>query len=98
MESPDTRAHARRRKEQRLGILRRRATLGAALGFAAFLGLATQHAVGSAKHGATRSAVPRAATPNPYFDEQPSGFAFDDASVAPSASPIAPPVAQTNVS
>jgi hypothetical protein len=94
MESHDTRAHARRRKEQRLGILRRRAALASALGFAAFVGLAAQHAVGSAKHAATRVTLPsRVATPTRYFDEQQSGSAFSD----PSAAPL-PPVAQTHVS
>lgn len=94
MESPDTRAYARRRKEQRLGILRRRAALASALGFAAFVGLAAQHAVGSTKHAATRLTLPsRTAAPTRYFDEQSSGSAFSD----PAAAPL-PPVAQTHVS
>ena len=91
MESPATRGHDRRRKEQRLGVLRRRAALASALGFAAFLALAAQHAVGSATKVATRSP---AAAPIRYFDEQSGGSAFAD----PSATPLPPPVAQTHVS
>ena len=94
MEPSDARGHARRRKLQRLGILRRRAALASALGFAAFVGLAAQHAVGSTKQAATRVTLPsRVATPTRYFDEQQSGSAFSD----PSAAPL-PPVAQTHVS
>ena len=98
MESSGTRA--RQRKEQRLGVLRRRAALASALGFAAFLGLAAQHAVGSTKHSAARVATSSpAATPTRYFDEQPDGgYAFDDGSAAGSAAPLPQPVAQTNVS
>ena len=91
MESPATRGNDRRRKEQRLGILRRRATLASALGFAVFLALAAQHAVGSATKAATPSP---AAAPTRYFDEQSSGFGFAD----PSATSLPPPVAQTHVS
>jgi hypothetical protein len=98
MESPDTRAHGRRRNEQRLGILRRRTALASALGFAAFVALAAQHAVGSTKHAATRSAAPPAAAPTRYFDERSDGFAFDDTPAAASVVPLPPPVAQTNVS
>jgi hypothetical protein len=74
---------------------RRRAAVGSALGFAAFLGLVGQHAVGSSK-----AAPPEAAPTRPigtgarYFDEQTDGFAFDDGSAAP----LPPPVAQTHVS
>jgi hypothetical protein len=95
MESADTRTYARRRKEQRLGILRRRAALASALGFAAFVALAAQHAVGSTKSAATTVTLPSrtAAAPARYFDEQSSGSAFTD----PSAAPL-PPVAQTHVS
>jgi hypothetical protein len=91
MESPAARGHDRRRKEQRLGILRRRAALASALGFAAFLALAAQHALGSATRAATPSP---AAAPTRYFDEQPGGAAFAD----PSATSVPPPVAQTHVS
>jgi hypothetical protein len=95
MESSDNRGRTRRRSEQRLGLLRRRAALASALGFAAFLGLAAQHAVGTAKHATARAAAQTpAAAPTRYFDEQPGGFAFDDGSAAP----LPPPVAQTNVS
>lgn len=95
MESSDTRGRTRRRNEHRLGLLRRRAALASALGFAAFLGLAAQHAVGSAKHATARAAAPsRAAAPIRYFDGQADGVAFDDGS----AVPLPPPVAQTNVS
>lgn len=94
MQSPDTRTHTRRRNEQRVGVLRRRAALASALGFVAFVGLAAHHAVGSTKHASTTSATPSAAAPTPYFDERAGDFAFDDASAAP----LQPPVAQTNVS
>ncbi len=95
MESSDTRGGSRRRNEQRLGPLRRGAALASALGFAAFLGLAAQHAVGSAKHATARAAAPSpAAAPVRYFDGQAGGVAFDDGSAAP----LPPPVAQTNVS
>lgn len=95
MDSRDTHGQARRRKDQRLGLLRRRAALASGLGFAAFLALAGQHAVGSAKHTATKAATPvSAAAPTRYFDDQASGFAFAN----PSEAPLAPPVAQTHVS
>jgi hypothetical protein len=97
MQSPDTRTHARRRNEQRVSVLRRRAALASALGFVAFVGLAAHHAVGSAKHASTTSATPSAAA-TPYFDERAGDFAFDDAPAAASAAPLQPPVAQTNVS
>jgi hypothetical protein len=96
MDPLDTRTRTRRRHEQRLGLLRRRAVLGSALGFAAFVGLAAQHAVGSAKHTPnTGRSRPISAAPATYFDQQAAGFAFDDSSVA---APPPPPVAQTNVS
>ncbi|HET7513928.1 MAG TPA: hypothetical protein VFJ60_03920 [Gaiella sp.] len=98
MQSPDTRTHARRRNEQRVGVLRRRAALASALGFVAFVGLAAHHAVGSTKHASTTSATPSAAAPTAYFDERAGDFAFDDAPAAASAAPLQPPVAQTNVS
>jgi hypothetical protein len=93
VESVDARDRTRRRHTQRLGQVRRRAVLGSALGFAAFLGLAAQHAVGSTKGAAKTPSPPRAA-PAAYFDQQADGFAFDDGSSAP----LPPPVAQTNVS
>lgn len=91
--SADVRDHARRRQGQRLGRLRRRAAVGSALGFAAFVGLAAQHAVGSSKRTAAVPTSPPVARPAAYFDQQADGFAFDDGSAAP-----LPPVAQTNVS
>ena len=94
MEPLDSRDAARRRHQQRLGLLRRRAALGSALGFAAFVGLAAQHAVGSTKHAAKASTPRPVAAPATYFDQQADGFAFDDGSSAP----LPPPVAQTNVS
>jgi hypothetical protein len=93
VESVDARDQTRRRQERRLGRLRRRAALGSALGFAAFLGLAAQHAVGSGKRAAAPTSPP-VNRPAAYFDQQGDGFAFDDGSAAP---PL-PPVAQTNVS
>ena len=95
MESFDSRSRTRPRHEQRLGLLRRRSALASALGFVAFLGLAAQHAVGSARHHAPTGASPPAAGPVRYFDQQADGFAFDDGA---SALPPPPPVAQTNVS
>ena len=93
MDSSRTRDIARRRK--RRDLLRRRATLASALGFAAFLGLAAQHAVGTTKHAtAGAAAPPPTAAPTRYFDQQAGGYAFDDGSAAP----LPPPVAQTNVS
>jgi hypothetical protein len=92
----DTRTRTRRRHEQRLGLLRRRAALGSALGFAAFVGLATQHAVGSTKQPASQGRSRPASAPATYFDQQAGGFAFDDSSSV--AAPPPPPVAQTNVS
>ena len=95
MESNDRRERAKRRHRQRLVLLRQRAAIASALGFAAFLGLAAQHAVGSSKRHAA-VAVPPAAAPvtATYFDQRADGFAFDDGSSAP----LPPPVAQTNVS
>lgn len=99
MGSSHTRDRARRRNDQRLGLLRRRVALASALGFATFVGLAAQHAVGSTKHATARAATPlHAADPTRYFDQQAGGYAFDDASAAGSAAPLPPPVAQTNVS
>jgi len=82
-----------RRHRARLGLLRRRAAAASALGFAAFLGLAAQHAVGSTKSAAKTASSP-ASAPATYFDERAGGYAFDDGSAAP----LSPPVAQTNVS
>jgi len=94
VETIDTRERAKRRHRERLGLLRQRAAIASVLGFAAFLGLAAQHAVGSSK-GSVRTAAPsRADAPNRYFDERADGFAFDDGSAAP----LPPPVAQTSVS
>lgn len=84
----------RRRHDRRLALLRRRATVASALGFAAFLGLAAQHTVGSTKRAVKAAVAPPATAPARYFDEQADGFAFDDGSAAP----LSPPVAQTNVS
>ncbi len=95
VEPSDTRERTRRRHEQRLGLLRRRAALASALGFAAFVGLAAQHAVGSAKRATKTPASPQVAAPATYFDQQAGSFAFDDGSAAP---PPPPPVAQTRVS
>ena len=89
----DARDQTRRLQEQRLGRLRRRAVLGSALAFAAFLGLAAQHAVGSGKRAAAPT-TPPVARPAAYFDQQGDAFAFDDGS----SEPPLPPVAQTNVS
>jgi len=96
VESPETRGNARRPKEEHLGILRRRAALASALGFAAFVGLAAQHAVGFTKHAATAVATPSATASTRYFDEQPGDFACDASAAAVASAP--PPVAQTNVS
>ena len=94
MESIDTRERAKRRHRERLVVLRQRAAIASVLGFAAFLGLAAQHAVGSSKRHATVAAAPPAATVTPtYFDQRADGFAFEDASPA-----FPPAVAQTNVS
>jgi hypothetical protein len=90
----DGRDRARRRHEQRLERLRRRAVLGSMAGFAAFVALAAQHAVGSTKRPAKPPGAPRVAAPAAYFDQRADGFAFDDGSSAP----LPPPVAQTNVS
>ena len=97
METADTSERTKRRHRERLGLLKQRAAILSTLGFAAFLGLTAQHAVGSSKHRET------AATPTPservtptYFDQQADGFAFDDA--APAAAPAPPAVAQTRVS
>ena len=90
----DVRDHPRRRQEQRLGRLRRRAALASALGFAAFLALAAQHAVGSNKGAARSPTSPPVAAPTTYFDQRADGFSFDDGSSVPPP----PPVAQTNVS
>jgi hypothetical protein len=92
----DTTGRAKRRQAQRLVRARRRMAVGSALGFAAFLALVGQHAVGSAKGAAAQTAPPPrpAGGPTRYFDDQGDGFAFDDGSAAP----LPPPVAQTNVS
>ena len=94
METRESPERARRRHHARLGLLRRRAALASALGFAAFLGLAAQHAVGSTKRAVTAAVPQRTAAPARYFDQQGDGFAFDDGSAAP----LPPAVAQTSVS
>ena len=94
METNENPGRAKRRKEQRLSVVRRRAAVASALGFAAFLGLAAQHAVGSTKRAAKVAVPQRATTPTRYFDQQGGGFAFDDGS----AEPLPAPVAQTSVS
>lgn len=94
MATVETGDHTRRRREQRLRRLRRRAAIGSALGFVAFAVLAAQHAVGSGKNASAAAVSPPVARPAPYFDQQADGFAFDDGSSAPAP----PPVAQTNVS
>jgi hypothetical protein len=92
----DVHTRTRRRHDQRLGLLRRRAALGSALGFAVFVGLAAQHAVGSTKQTPRpKGSRPVSAAPARYFDQQAAGFSFDDSSLA---APPPPPVAQTNVS
>jgi hypothetical protein len=54
-------------------------TLASALGFAAFVGLAAQHAVGSSKrHSASVVPARSAVASSTYFDERSAGFAFDD--------------------
>ncbi len=68
--------------------------MASALGFAAFLGLAAQHAVGSTRNAAKSESSSPAAAPATYFDERAGAYAFDDGSAAP----LPPPVAQTNVS
>jgi len=90
VDTSERRERPERRHRARLRLLRRRAAAASALGFAAFLGLAAQHAVGSTK---TASSSP-ASAPATYFDERAGGYAFDDGSAAP----LSPPVAQTNVS
>lgn len=94
MEPIQARDRTRRRHEQRLEQLRRRAVLGSMVGFAAFVALAAQHAVGSTKHPKVPPNAPRVAAPATYFDQRADGFAFDDGSSAPLPSPVA----QTNVS
>lgn len=94
METIDRRERAKRRHRERLGLLRQRAAIASVLGFAAFLGLAAQHAVGSSKRSVSTAAPPRAGASSTYFDERSDGFAFDDGSAAA----IPPPVAQTSVS
>ena len=94
MDSPRDHERTPRSHEHRLALLRRRAAAGSALGFAAFLALATQHAVGSTKGAAMPPTPTPVAAPATYFDQQTDGFAFDDSSSAAAL----PPVAQTNVS
>lgn len=94
--------------------LKRRAAAGSVLGFAAFVGLASQHAVGSTGKHAARHRTNQAATApaTSFFDEHDEGFTFDDSGVQQSESQPAPaspspsqatqapqpPVAQTSVS
>lgn len=94
MGTSESSERARQRQRARLALLRRRAALASALGFAAFLGLAAQHAVGSTKRAVKTAAPQRAAASARYFDQQGDGFAFDDGLAAP----LPPPVAQTSVS
>jgi len=92
--------------------MRRRAVLAAALSFAAFFGLAAQHAVGSSKRRPRPVSEPQAVAAKgstTFFDQRADGYAFDDGAVGgspsagdQSASPAPaeqpPPVAQTSVS
>ena len=106
--SPENHALGRRRQEARIDLLKRRIGFASVVGFAAFFGLAAQHAVKSSSGGASnRSAASRSAaatTPTTFFDETSNGFSFgsEDAGTAPSvqqnAVPPSPPVAQTSVS
>ena len=111
--SPEDHALGRRRQYARIGLLKRRIGFASVVGFAAFFGLAAQHAVKSSSSGASnrsaasRSAASRSAaatTPTTFFDETSSGFSFGSEdtgsvpSVQQSAVPSSPPVAQTSVS
>jgi hypothetical protein len=105
---------ARRRREARLGTLRRRLAAGSIVAFAGALGLASGHHVGSTKKRALRPVQQRvAAAPARWFDDGDQNYSFDDrapAAVAsgggsatpapqPAPQPAPPaPVAQTSVS
>ena len=111
METADGRGRARRRQRARLSVLRQRVVVVSALGFTAFYGLATQHALGSSKRraaAARQQAVAAQATAT-FFDQHDDGFAFADGATPAATSgstgtatptPVAQPpaVAQTNVS
>jgi hypothetical protein len=113
VQNVDVRDRVKRRTEARVGTLRRRTVLASALSFAAFFGLAAQHAVGASKRHATApsgSGAVAATAPTTFFDQRGDGYAFDDGTVAAgssgadsSAAPPAPseqpaPVAQSSVS
>jgi hypothetical protein len=107
VEGLDQRSRKKRRHETRLGRLRRRVALASTLGFAAFFGLAAQHAVGSSKRraGAVVTRAGAVAASAPFFDQRDDGFAFadsaassDPSSPAPAAPQPPQPVAQTSVS
>ena len=93
-----TRTRTRRRNDVKVAFLRRRLAALSVTGFAAFFGLAAQHAVGSAKRHVAAVQPTRVVVRQPltYFDERQDGYAFEDN--VPAAAPTAPPVAQTSVS
>lgn len=103
--SPEGKALARRRHHARLAMLKKRTTIASVLGFAALLGLVTQHAVKGAS-GATATTAQRssrsATRATSFFDAGAGGFAFDEGSTstesAPPAATSPPPVAQSSVS
>lgn len=102
--------HVRRRQYARIDLLKRRIGFASVLGFAAFFGLAAQHAVKSSSAGKTtasaaKSSKAAAAAPTTFFDETGEGFSFgsEDSGSLPSVQQSAvpsspPPVAQTSVS
>ena len=106
--SPEDHAIGRRRQYARIDLLKRRIGFASVLGFAAFFGLAAQHAVKSSSTGnTTRSTAARSGTtttPTTFFDETSDSFSFGSEntgslpSVQQSAVPSSPPVAQTSVS
>jgi hypothetical protein len=103
--TPDSRALRRRRQNARLALLKRRTAVASALGFAALFGLVTQHVVKGASAGTAAAPSRRSGTASssvPFFDANPSGFAFDEGSESAQpqsgASSPPPPVAQTSVS
>ena len=106
--SSEDRTLERRRRLARIALLKRRTVVASVLAFAAFFGLAAQHAVKGTSTGSTSTSANRSslsATPSTFFDDNEDGFAFGTdsggtQSVSPStqSTPSSPPVAQSSVS
>jgi hypothetical protein len=88
MTASHDKALVRRRHHARLGMLKRRTAVASVLGFAALLGLVTQHAVkGASGATAVQHSSAGASSARSFFDEGGDGFSFGEDSTAEESAP-----------